>query len=447
VEPEILYARLGNDRIAYQVLGEGPVDLVASLGIFAALDAQWADPEAAAAYARLSAHCRLIMFDRMGTGASDPVPLDSLPPLEARWDEIRAVMDAAGSTRAVLFGMQEGGPPAMFGAATDPDRVAGLILLHSPARYVIDDDYSIGFDEETVSQWSEVMEAWDVDTMIKTSFPSRADDGRFLIWGRRLMRALAAPGAMLAYSEAMVRTDVRDLLPSIQVPTLVLHRRENRWVPVEFDRYVADHIEGARFVELPGGDSAIYFEAVDVVVKTIADFLADIDPTVRGRAGAERLMATVLLTDIVDSTVRAQEVGDTEWSHLLQLHDDLSSNLVEEQGGRVVKTTGDGVLAVFDGPGRGLLAAAALSAALERVGLSIRAGLHTGEAVLREDDLGGIAVHLAARVMAEAGAGEVLVSRTVRDLVAGSDFNFEDRGSHALKGIEGDWQLFALTPS
>lgn len=444
MEPEIRYARLGRDRIAYQVVGEGPLDLVASLGTFSALDALWEFPEAADPYIRLAAHCRLIVFDQLGTGSSDAVPLDALPPYEARWREIQAVMDTAKSERAVLFGKQDGGPPAMFGAATDPDRVTALILFHSPARFRRGDDYPIGFDEETVAQWREMMTDWDIDTMTAMSFPSRAGDERFVRWGRRMMRSMATPSAMLAYAEEMLRTDVRDLLPAVRVPTLVIHRRDYQWSPAELDKFVADNISGASYVEVPGGDADIFFDEPGPFLEAITGFLAEIEPQSRERGAAERLMATVLFTDIVSSTERAQAAGDAEWVHRLQLHDDLSRGLISQHRGRVVESTGDGVLAVFDGPGQGLLATRDLSTALDRVGLPIRAGLHTGEVELKGDGIAGIGVHIAARVMAEAGAGEVLVSRTVRDLVVGSEFRFQDRGTHPLKGVEDEWQLYAL---
>jgi class 3 adenylate cyclase/pimeloyl-ACP methyl ester carboxylesterase len=444
VEPETRYALLGGDRIAYQVLGDGPVDVVACLGIFMSLDALWAYPEAAAAYRRLADHCRLIMFDQRGIGASDVVSLDVLPPLESRWDEVRAVMDAAGSERAVLFGQQEGGPPAMLGAATEPDRVSGLILFHSPARYRWADDYSIGLTEETIDQWRTWMGSWDVDAMVVNSFPSRGNDERFLHWGRKFMRAAAAPAVMRRYIEEMIDREVRDLLPAVHVPTLVIHRQDYRWIPADLDRYVADHIEGARFANVPGGDAAIYFDEVDAMIQVIRGFLAEVAPAGARTPAAERVMATVLFTDIVDSTKHAREVGDAEWVHLLQVHDDLSRQVVEQQGGRIVKSTGDGILAVLDGPGRGLLAARGLAAALGNAGLPVRVGLHTGEVELRAGDLGGVGVHIAARVMAAARPGEVLVSRTVKDLVIGSQFTFEDRGIHPLKGVQEDWQLFAL---
>jgi class 3 adenylate cyclase len=444
VDPQTEFVRLGEDRIAYQVIGDGPVDLVLATGMFSSMDALWGHPEIAAVHRRLSTFSRLILFDRRGTGASDAVSLEALPPLEARWAEIRAVMDAAGSERAVLLARQDGGPPSMLGAATDPNRVAGLILFHSPARFVQSDDYPIGMRVEDATQWLEMMAAWDVEAMLKLAFPSRQDDERLLQYMRIAMRAASAPDAMLVYIQEMMRTDVRDLLPSIRVPTLVMHRRDYRVQPVELSRYVADHIEAARFVEVPGGDADIFFDATDECIKVIRDFLGEIEPTSQERARVDRFMATVLLTDIVASTTRAQELGDSEWVAMLRLHDDVTRDVVGEHGGRVVKSTGDGVLAIFDGPGRGLLCASVLSPTLTRAGLPIRAGLHTGEVEQRGEDIGGIGVHIAARVMAAAEAGEVLVSRTVRDLVVGSEFRFEDRGAYALKGVEGDWQLFAL---
>lgn len=447
MEPETRYARLGEDRIAYQVVGEGPVDLVLSRGTFSTLDATWSLPETSAPYLRLASVCRLILFDRLGTGWSDAVPLDALPRLESRWEEIRAVMEAAGSQRAVIMGMQDGGFSAMFGAATTPDCVSGLILFNSPARTRQGPDYPIGFDESTLMQWGKMMSEWDVDSMVTLSFPSRGSDERFVRWGRRYMRSMATPTAMLAYAEEMRDTDVRDLLPSIQVPTLVLHRRDYRWAPPELSRYVAEHIAGARYVEVPGGDSDLFFDETGPMVDAITGFLAEIEPLTMERRAAERMMATILFTDIVASTERAQASGDARWVTQLQLHDEMSRELISKQGGRMVKSTGDGVLALFDGPGRGLLTAGDLSASLDRVGLPVRAGLHAGEIEVRGQDVAGVGIHIAARVMAEAGPGEVMVSRTVRDLVVGSDFRFVDRGSHQLKGVEGEWQLFCLAGS
>jgi class 3 adenylate cyclase len=445
MEPETRYARLGDDRIAYQVVGDGPVDLVMSWGMFSTLDAVWQMSETAAPYLRLAEVCRLILFDRLGTGWSDAVPLDALPPLESRWNEIQAVMDDAGSKRAVLMGMRDGGLPVMFGAATAPDRASGLILMHAAARHRWDVDYPFGMDDSWVAESRKLMADWDIDQMFATSFPSRADQERYLQWGRRSMRRMATPTAMAAYIEEMMDVDVRDLLPAIQVPTLVLHRQGYRWGAPDFGRYIADNIADARFVELPGTDDDLFFDETAAVLAAINRFLAQVEPRTAERRSTERLMATIMFTDIVDSTMRAGASGDSSWVGQLQTHDDMSQDVIARHGGRLVKTTGDGVLAVFDGPGRGLMAADTLSLSLERVGLPVRAGLHTGEVELRGEDVAGVGVHIAARVMSVASPAEVMVSRTVRDLVVGSDFRFEDRGSHHLKGIEGEWQLYALT--
>ncbi len=442
--PETKYALIGDDRIAYQILGEGPLDVLISHGTFSSIDAIWAMAETSAPYLRLASVCRLILYDRLGTGWSDAVPLGALPPFESRWGEIRAVLDAVDSRRAVIIGVQDGGPPAMFGAATSPELVAGLVLFHSPARFRQSEDYPIGFDEATVQQWRTMMSSWDIDSMIQMSFPSRTPNDEFLQWGRKHMRSLATPGAMLAYVEEMLNTDVTDLLPAISVPTLVLHRRDYRWSPAELDRYVAEQIPGARYVEVPGGDAGLYFEHSAPMIEAITGFLGEIDPRTRDRRATERMMATILFTDIVASTEQAQQSGDNEWVHQLDLHDSVSRQLIARHGGRVVKTTGDGVLAMFDGPGRGLRAAEDLSASLARLGLTVRAGLHTGEVELRGDDVAGMGVHIASRVMSEAGPSEIMVSRTVKDLVVGSDLKFEARGSHHLKGVEGDWDLYSL---
>ena len=445
MEPETRYARLGGDRIAYQVVGDGPVDLVVSWGIFSTLDALWQMSETAAPYLRLAEVCRLILFDRLGTGWSDAVPLDALPPLESRWNEIQAVMDAAGSKRAVLMGMRDGGPPVMFGAATAPDQVAGLILMHTSARTRWDVDYPHGVDDAWVGESRKLMADWDIDQMFAMSYPSRAGQERYVQWGRRAMRNMATPTAMATYIEELLNVDVRELLPAIRVPTLVLHRRDYRWGILELGRYVADHVADARFVELPGADDDLYFDETAPALEAIDRFLVEIEPRTAERRPAERMMATIMFTDIVDSTVRAGASGDSKWVGQLQTHDDMSQDVIAPHGGRLVKTTGDGVLAVFDGPGRGLMAADTLSLSLEQVGLPVRAGLHAGEVELRGEDVAGVGVHIAARVMSVASSAEVMVSRTVRDLVVGSDFRFEDRGSHQLKGIDGEWQLYALT--
>ena len=446
VVPETRFACLGSERIAYQVYGSGPIDLVTTPGSFGSIDAEWEDPAVELFNRRSASFARTIRYDRRGSGGSDPVPIEALPPLEFYVDELIAVMDAAGSDRAVIHGLYDGGPVAMLAAATRPERVAGLILGHTAAAYLADDDYPIGFSSEQARAVAEMMGGWGTDDFAWNACPSRAADERFRRWLAKIMRSAAAPGAFRAFFEEMVRTDVRGLLPSIHVPTLVMHRTGLTIFPLAFGAYLADHIDGARLVEVPGSDLTLWgWEHADLILEAIQTFLADLEPGSLSQPNTDRVMATVLFTDIECSTERAREFGDRGWRVVLDLHEDLSRRRIEEFGGRLVKTTGDGVLATFDGPGRGILCARSLRRDLEAIGAPIRSGLHAGEIELRGADIGGVAVHIAARVMATAGAGEVLVSRTVRDLVVGSDLTFDERGPHELKGVDGVWELYALT--
>jgi class 3 adenylate cyclase len=442
VQPETTYARLGEDRIAYQVLGEGP-DLVLTMGAFGHVDLMWDDPGTALYLRRLASFSRLITFDRRGTGASDPLPEDMPPPWEAYADEVAAVMDAAGSRAAALMATTaEAGPMALFFAATRPERTTALVLGNATARYVADDDYPIGFPPERADAIiSRVEDTWGTAEPIASAIPSRAGDERFRRWVARLQRSIASPRTVHVVLRALFQVDMRPLLPLVQAPTLVLHRRDFPLLPIEHGRYLAEHLPNARLVELPGADGPLTWEHPEASLGPIEEFLTG----VRRGPATTRVLATVLFTDIVASTERAAQLGDRRWRELLEVHDELGGRLVEQWGGRVVKTTGDGLLATFDGPGRAIAAAVALRDQLGDVGLQVRAGLHAGEVEVRGDDVGGIAVHTAARILAEAAPGEVLVSRTVHDLVAGSDRPFADRGSRRLKGIEGDWQLFAVT--
>ena len=440
-QPETRYARLGGDRIAYQVLGQGPPDLVFTMGSFSHVDVAWEDPQIALFLRRLASFSRLLRFDRRGTGASDPLPADPLPPWEAYAEELVAVMDAAGVERAALLTAgPEAGPMALFFAGTRPDRTSALILADATARYLAADDYPIGVPPdiaETVVARAE--ELWGTETNLRTSAPARARDERFLRWSARLQRAIASPGVVRAYLRALLEVDVRSILPLIQAPTLVLHHTGFQQLPIAHGRYLAEHIPGARLVEVPG-DLPLLWELPDPMLEAVEEFLTGVDRP----AVSTRVLATVLFTDIVGSTERATELGDRRWRELLQVHDDLAGRLVDRWGGRLVKTTGDGILATFDGPGRAVGCAAALREELRGIGTEIRAGLHAGEVELRDGDVGGIAVHIAARVLAAASPGEVLVSRTVRDLVTASETVLEDRGAHHLKGVEGTWQLFAV---
>jgi len=412
------------------------------MGAFSHVDIVWEDPQTALFLRRLASFCRLLRFDRRGTGASDPLPPDPLPPWEAYAEELVAVLDAVGSQRAALLvAGPEAGPMALSFAGTRPERTGALILADATARYLAADDYPIGFSPEaTEAMVAHAAELWGTETVAGVYAPSRAGDERFLRWAARVERAIASPRVVRAQLRALLEVDVRPILPLIQAPTLVLHHTDFRFLPVAHGRYLAEHIPGARLVELPG-DLPLWWEQPDVVAELVERFLVG----ARRSVDPARVLATVLFTDIVGSTERAAELGDRRWRELLQVHDDLAGRLVDRFGGRLVKTTGDGILATFDGPGRALGCAAALREELRGIGTQIRAGLHAGEIELRDGDVGGIAVHIAARVMATAGAGEILVTRTVRDLVAGSDIVLQDRGSQRLKGVEGTWQLFLLT--
>jgi class 3 adenylate cyclase len=435
------YASLGDDRIAYEVLGSGPIDLVASAGSFGAFDVDWEDPVAALFFTRLTGFARVIRFDRRGTGASDPLPLDALPPWETFVEELECVMDEVGSERAALMCTYDAGPMGMLFAATKPERTAALILVNTSSKYVASDDYPAGIPAEAAEEMNRTMgDRWGSGDHVDWQVPSKAGDARFREWYAKKTRTIAGPKAAAAYFRAMFTADARSLLPAIQVPTLVLHRSSYRFMPIAQGRYLADNIAGARFTELPGSDGPLYWEGADEALDAIEHFLTGMTPA----APTSRTLATVLYTDIVDSTRRLEEMGDSRWRGMLDMHDEIAGRLADANGGRLVKGTGDGVLATFDGPGRGIRFATAFREQLDRLELLIRTGLHTGEVEVRGDDVGGLAVHLAARIMSAAAAGEIWVSRTVKDLVVGSDLVFADRGTHHLKGIEGDWQLLAV---
>jgi class 3 adenylate cyclase len=440
VQPETRYAWLGQDRIAYQVLGEGPPDLVMTGAV--TIDVAWEDPGVALFLRSLASFSRLILFDRRSTGASDPPPPDPLPPWESSAEELAVVLDEVGSERAAILAEIDTTPAAIFFAGTRPERTSALILVHASAKYVAGDDYPIGIPREAAEALvAQVDQLWGTDAMAAMYVPSRAGDERFRRWWAKLLRTGASPRAARALLRTVLEVDLRPILPLVQAPTLVLHRGDFHVPPVEHARFLVEQIPDARLAELPGADMSIIWDTPEVALDLIEEFLTG----VRRVPEPARVLATVLFTDIVGSTERAARLGDRRWRELLGAHDDLARRVVEEFQGQLVKTTGDGILATFDGPGRGIGCAAALRDELRGLGLRIRAGLHTGEVELRDGDVGGIAVHLAARVMATAGAGEILVSRTVRDLVVGASIAVEDRGSHALKGIEGAWQLFAVT--
>ena len=437
------YAQLGDDRIAYQVIGEGPIDVVLTVGWWGSFDIEWEDTAIRAFYQQMASYARVIRFDRRGAGASDSIPLDALPPWESFADEIECVMDAVGSDQAAIVAAGGAGPAGMFFAATRPDRVRALVLYQTTARYLEDDDYPIGFSEQTMENFeSRFREGWGRGDVLDLLFPSRAGDDRFRSWYSKVQRSISSPSAIQKYIDAEWAMDARDLLPAVKVPTLVIHRTENELFPPEWGRYLASNIDGAVLVEHPGGDVSPYWDQPDLFLDTFEEFLTGN----RREAPKNRQLATILFTDIVESTRTAEALGDRRWRALIDLHDDTAKAVVVDHAGHFVKTTGDGIVATFDGPGQAIRAATELQYELSKADLRIRTGIHTGEIEVRGTEIGGIAVHLAARIMAEAEAGEILVSRTVRDLVVGSDIAFQDRGNHALKGIQGDWQLFAVMP-
>ncbi len=441
VEPTTGYALLDDQRIAYQIIGDGPIDIVIAPTWFSSFDIEWEEPMARLYLQRLASFTRVIRVDRRGAGASDRFPMDALPPWESLAEDIGCVMDAVGSTTAAVYAEGDAGPLALLFAASHPDRVRALILFHTTARFLADEDYPIGVPLEYADEIvQEVTDDWGSGERLSLYMPSRAGDPEFQRWIGKLQRAVSTPSATKQFIESVITSDARSVLPSIEAPTLILHPTESQLLPIDHGRYLADHIASSTMVELPGGDGWPYFELAEQVLGAIQEFLtgAPLPPP------SDRALATVLFTDIVESTSRAEEVGDQHWRGLLDLHDEAVRRGIAHHSGRLVRTTGDGVLATFDGPGRAVRFATTLQAELAKIGLKIRTGIHTGEIELRDDEIGGIAVHLAARIMAVAEPGEILVSRTVKDLVIGSPMTFKDRGIHTLKGIEGEWQLYSV---
>jgi pimeloyl-ACP methyl ester carboxylesterase len=434
--PETRYAKSGDLNIAYQVVGDGPLDLVLVPGFVSHLDNDWEEPRSAHLLQRLASFSRLIRFDKRGTGLSDRPP--GLPDLETRMDDVRAVMDAVGSKRAALFGYSEGGPMSILFAATYPDRTSSLVLYGTYAkRQEPDDDYPWCPTVAERREYAAVVEReWGVESDLGTMAPNA--DEAMVRWWRARARASASPGAARDLILMNSQVDVRAVLPAIRVPTLVLHRRGDRDSRPEEGRYIAGRIKGARFVELEGEDHVPWIDS-DQVVDEIEEFLTG----VRHGPEPDRGLATMLFTDIVGSTVRATELGDRRWRDLLERHHDLVRRELERFQGREIDTAGDGFLATFEGPARAIRCARAILEKAWEIDIEIRAGLHTGEVELVGPDIRGIAVHIGARVAALAEAGEVLVSSTVKDLVAGSGIDFEDRGRHELKGVPGDWHLWA----
>jgi class 3 adenylate cyclase len=435
---------VGDAEVAYQVLGEGPRDLLSFNGLGAHIEVVWQLPESAEFLTRLASISRLIRFDRRGVGGSDGVPRNAIPTWEDFTEDAGAVLDAVGSQQTAIFAYHETGPMALLFAAIHPERVAALILLDTYARFLVADDYPIGVPPEDIDARVELIKAeWGTPEHLRRLYPSRAEDSEFLDRVARLSRSSATPRMAAAQVDYILRhIDVREALPLIHVPTLVLHDRDNNITPLPLGRHLAEHIDGARFVELPGSDIGVYGENGPRIADEIAEFLTGERPV-----EVERLLTTVLFTDIVDSTSRAASLGDRRWRSLLDAHDQAVRDQLRRSRGKEINTTGDGFVASFDGPARAIRCAQEIVAATRSLGIELRVGLHTGECEIRGEDLGGLAVHIAARVAGLACPGEVLVSSTVKDLVVGSGIEFEDGGEHELKGVPGTWRLNAVVPS
>ena len=442
-QPETTYAKGEDGYVAYQLFGGGPLDIVFNPAWATNVDVMWEEPSLARYLDRLASFGRVICFDKRGSGVSDPVPLNALPSLEQWMDDTRVVMDAAGSERAALIGDTEGGPMVMLFAATYPDRVQSLVLINSFAHMIRDDDYPIGLPQEVIPRMLAGYEStWGRPEFVDTLAPSVAGDDRFRSWFARYMRLSMGRGqSTTMYGQGVLRFDVRAILPSIRVPTLVVQRADALWHRAAYGRYLAEHIPGAKYVELPGADTVPFHAGnFDPILDEVQEFLTG----ARAMPVADRVLATVMFTDIVGSTERAADVGDERWLDLRDRHNRLVRRSFERFRGQEVTTTGDGFLAMFDGPGRAVSCATEIAEAVQGLGIDIRVGLHTGEVELRDSDLGGIGVHIAQRVMAAASPGRILVSRTVKDLVVGSGIEFEDRGARELKGVPGEWALYEV---
>ncbi|MBT2323878.1 adenylate/guanylate cyclase domain-containing protein [Variovorax paradoxus] len=439
--PETRYAKSGDFHIAYQVIGNGPFDLVFIPGFISTVEYCWEDPRLAHFYRRLASFARLILFDKRGTGMSDPVPVDQLPTLEQRMDDVRAVMDAVGSKRAALVGVSEGGPLGVMFSATHPDRVSAMVIIAGFARIAWAPDHPFGAPADLYDGMLKRMaEGWGQGVLISAFAPSLKEDAAAReLWGRMQRRA-SSPGAAVAVMRMAYEIDCRAILSAVRVPTLILHRREDRMISIEHGRYLAREIPGAQYVELPGIDHFFFTGDSDAYLDHVEEFLTG----ERHASESDRVLATIVFADIVGSTERAAELGDARWHALLDSYYGVVRRQLARFKGREIDTAGDGFFASFDGPARAIRCAAAVISGARLLGLELRVGVHTGECEVMGEKIGGIAVHTGARVAAQAHPGEVLVSSTVKDLVAGSGLAFQDRGRHTLKGVPGEWRLYAF---
>jgi class 3 adenylate cyclase len=439
--PKTRYARAGDAHIAYQVFGHGETDLVWMPHWATHIEMLWDQPLEAAFLDGLASFARVVLFDKRGVGLSDPVALAPQPTVESWVEDLSAVLDTVGSQRAAVAASDVEAYIAILFAATHPDRTTALVLVNATARLARAPDYPIGLPGHLAERLVAAFEEnWGTGAVTGIMDPSLADSEGWRVWTGRYQRATASPGTIVPMLRMLLDTDVRAVLPAIRVPTLVLHRTEDAYIRVDHGRYLADHIPGARYVELPGRDHSPEVGDANSILAEIQSFLTGDWPM----TGSERVLTTVMFIDIVGSTVEAAHLGDRRWRELLDAYDRLVLRQLDRFRGRHVKSTGDGTLATLDGPRRAIACAVAIRDGVRAIGLEVRAGLHAGEVDIRGEDLAGIAVHLAERVCSSAGPGRVLVTRTVVDLVAGSGITFADHGEHELRGVPGAWQLFAV---
>lgn len=437
--PEIRYVAVGDADVAYSVIGDGPFDLVCAMGSWSNIALIWEYPQLTDFLTRLAAFSRLILVDHRGKGAAGPLARSALPTWESWTEDLRAVLDAVASTSAAILAEGEAGTLALLFAAMQPERVQALVLANTSPRMMVADDYPIGISPEFAEQCIQTVEqTWGMPAAVQFGSPARARDPEFVHQMCVLMQSSQTPrAAALMTRYIMESIDVRHVLPLVHAPTLVLNNR-NPLIPVTHGEYIAERIEGARFMAVSGHGTQLLWD--EQVVDEAAEFLTGERPEV----DIDRILTTVLFTDIVDSTALASKLGDLQWRRLRDSHNRVVRNELRRFRGREVDTTGDGFVASFDGPARAVHCARAIIDATQELGLELRAGLHTGECLVRGDDLAGLAVHIAARVGDLAGPGEVLVSRTVVELVAGSNLRFADRGEFRLKGVPDTWRLFAV---
>ena len=438
--PETRYTKSGDLSIAYQVTGSGPIDLVLASGWISNVELGWEHPQVARFYERLASFSRLILFDKRGTGLSDRVPDARPPTIEERTDDIRAVLDAIGSERAAIFGTSEGGNMSIVFAATYPQRTTALVTYSVFAKRIWSPDYPWAPTPEEREAWLEgLQERWGGDADLSSLIPSVANDAATKAWFSRVSRHSVSLSAAVALGRMNTQIDIRAVLPTVRVPTLMFHPVDDHDVNIEEGRWMAARIPNARLVELPGADHVPYFQSADAVLDGVEEFLTGVRPA----AGTDRFLATVLFTDIVNGTARAAELGDRRWGELLEAHHATVRRELQRHRGIEVDTAGDGFFATFDGPARAVRCAMEIRDAVRGLGIEIRAGVHTGECEVIADKTGGIAVIIASRVRELASPGEVLATSTVKELVAGSGLQFEPRGSKSLKGVPDEWQIYS----